>query len=71
MPSFTIVILAKMELAFKILGPLAPQQVKDAIRQIVNERKYEIVQALKQGGAVLLAMLVEIWKKAFFGGLLG
>ena len=66
-----IVLLAKMELVFKIMGPLAPQPVKDAIRQIVNERKYEIVQALKQGGAMLLKILIDIWRKAFLGGLLG
>ena len=69
--SFHKVLLAKMELVFKILGPLAPEKVKDAIRQIVHERKYEIVQALKQGGGMLLRILMDIWRKAFFAGLLG
>ena len=69
--SFYKVLLAKMELVFKIMGPLAPEKVKDAIRQIVHERKYEIVQALKQGGGMLLRILMDIWRKAFFAGLLG
>ena len=68
---FPLVLLVKMEIVFKILGPLAPQQVKDVIRQLVNERKSEIVQALKQGGALLFRILMEIWRKAFLGGLLG
>ncbi|XP_065063147.1 uncharacterized protein LOC135689743 [Rhopilema esculentum] len=64
-------LLEKMEFIFKILGPLAPAQVKTAIRNIVNERKSEIVQALKQGGAALFNILVQIWRNALMGGLLG
>eukprot|EP00112_Aurelia_sp_Birch-Aquarium-sp1_P011154 Seg2350.3 transcript_id=Seg2350.3/GoldUCD/mRNA.D3Y31 product="hypothetical protein" protein_id=Seg2350.3/GoldUCD/D3Y31 len=64
-------LLAKMEFVFKLLGPLAPGPVKDAIRNIVNERKAEIVQALKVGGGALLNILMQIWRNALMGGLLG
>ncbi len=53
------------------MGPLAPAKVKEAIRKIVNERKSEIIQVVKAGGGALIKLLIEIWKKAFFGGMLG
>merc|ERR1712189_5042 len=64
-------LLAKMEFVFKLLGPLAPKPVKDAIRKIVNERKAEIVQIVKQGGGALIKLLIQIWRNALLGGLLG
>merc|ERR1712189_151364 len=62
-------LLAKMEFVFKLLGPLAPKPVKDAIRKIVNERKTEIVQIVKQGGGALIKLLIQIWRNALLGGL--
>lgn len=69
--NYSTVLLAKMEFVFKLLGPLAPQPVKDVIRKIVNERKSEIIQALKVGGGALIKILIEIWRKALLGSFLG
>ena len=66
-----IVILKKVDFALKLMGPFVPPNIKDVIRQIVRERRTEIAQAVKAGGAVLVNLAMQILRAAIAGGALG